>query len=228
MQKNLNDFNMSRYQTQEEVRIPVGAVTLMGNLNMPKGSHAIVIFAHGSGSSRHSSRNKFVATVLNEAGFATLLFDLLTVEEDEEYSNRFEIALLSERLIQVTRWFQNQPGFETMNFGYFGASTGAAATLEAAAHFGDAIKAVVSRGGRPDLAMFYLPMVKSPTSLIVGGFDVDVIRLNQKAYNELKVEKELVIVEGATHLFEEPGKLEEAAKQATNWFNKHLKHVYAV
>jgi putative phosphoribosyl transferase len=217
---------MVEYQFREEVEIPTENISLMGNLNIPMRADSIVVFAHGSGSSRHSSRNKYVANVLNEAGFATLLFDLLTAQEDETYANRFQIELLSERLVLVTHWLQNHPDFN-LNIGYFGASTGAAATLEAAALLGDVIRAVVSRGGRPDLAMYNLPIVKSPTCLIVGSLDHQVIELNRKAYNELKTEKELVIVEGATHLFEEPGKLEDVAGHATRWFLKHMRHVYA-
>lgn len=217
---------MAEFQFREEIEIQLKDVSLMGNLNIPMRSDSIVIFAHGSGSSRHSSRNRYVADVLNDAGFSTLLFDLLTTQEDQNYSNRFEIELLSERLVEVTHWLQARPDFD-LNIGYFGASTGAAATLEAAALLGDAVRAVVSRGGRPDLAMYNLPIVKCPTLLIVGGLDNEVIKLNRKAYKELKAEKELVIIDGATHLFEEPGKLEEVSGYATRWFLKHLRHVYA-
>jgi dienelactone hydrolase len=217
---------MVDYQFKEEIEIPLEGVSLMGNLNIPVRSDSIIVFAHGSGSSRGSSRNRYVADALNEAGFATLLFDLLTPEEDRDYARRFQIDLLSERLVKVTHWLKNRPDFD-FNIGYFGASTGAAATLEAAAILGNVVGAVVSRGGRPDLAMYSLPMVKSPTCLIVGSLDYDVIGLNQKAYNELGVEKELVVIEGATHLFEEPGKLEQVSDHATRWFLKHLRHVYA-
>jgi len=217
---------MIEYQFREEVDIALKEVTLTGDLNIPIHAEAIVIFAHGSGSSRHSSRNKYVANRLNEDGFATLLFDLLTQHEDANYTNRFSIDLLRERLVNVTHWLLNKPDFE-LNIGYFGASTGAAATLEAAAQLGDNIKAIVSRGGRPDLAIYNLPLVKSPTSLIVGELDTEVVRLNRKAYDLLKTDKELVIVEGATHLFEEPGKLEEVAYHAMRWFSKHLKTVMA-
>lgn len=211
---------MVDYQFKEEVEIPTDQISLMGNLNIPVGADSIVVFAHGSGSSRHSSRNKYVADFLNEAGFATLLFDLLTLQEDQTYANRFQIELL----VLVTHWLQRHPDFD-LNIGYFGASTGAAATLEAAARLGDVISAVVSRGGRPDLAMYNLPIVKSPTCLIVGSLDHQVIELNRKAYQELKTEKEMVIVEGATHLFAEPGKLEEVADCARRWFLKHMRHV---
>jgi putative phosphoribosyl transferase len=214
-----------RYKT-EEVKIPLENVILTGELIIPNNTDSIIVFAHGSGSSRHSSRNKFVAKLLHDAGFATLLFDLLTVEEDSDYSRRFDIDLLSERLIYVTQWLKSKPDFD-LNIGYFGASTGAAATLNAAAHIGGLIKAVVSRGGRPDLALDFLPRVKAPTLLIVGSLDQQVIQLNEKALALLTSEKELVIVKGASHLFEEPGKLEEVAAHASKWFSKYLKGVYA-
>jgi putative phosphoribosyl transferase len=217
---------MVEYQFREEIEISFDNISLMGDLAIPARSDSIIIFAHGSGSSRQSSRNRSVAQILHEAGFATLLFDLLTVLEDEDYARRFQIDLLTDRLIKTTHWLQNRPDFN-LNIGYFGASTGAPATLEAAAKLGDVIKAVVSRGGRPDLAIYNLPVLKSPTLLIVGSLDHEVIKLNQKAYQEIKVEKELVIIEGATHLFEEPGKLEEVAAHATGWFARHLRHVYA-
>lgn len=215
---------MIEFQYREEVEIPFEKISLTGDLSIPQHADSIILFAHGSGSSRHSSRNKFVASVLHEAGFATLLFDLLTPREDEEYSKRFEIDLLTERLIGATYWLEKRPDFN-LNIGYFGASTGAAATLQAAAQLGDVIRAVVSRGGRPDLAIFSLPLVKSPTSLIVGSLDYHVIELNEKAYKELTVEKELVIIEGASHLFEEANTLEQVADHASKWFTRHLKHV---
>lgn len=215
---------MIEFQYNEEIEIPFDKLSLTGDLRIPARADSIVLFAHGSGSSRHSSRNKFVANALHEAGFATLLFDLLTPEEVRDYSKRFEIELLTERLIGATYWLENKPEFN-LNIGYFGASTGAAATLEAAAKLGDVIKAVVSRGGRPDLAIFNLPLVKAPVSLIVGSLDHQVIEFNEKAYKELNVEKELVIIEGATHLFEEPGTLEQVAEHASKWFTRHLKHV---
>lgn len=217
---------MAEFQYREEVEIPFEHISLTGDLSIPTGADSIILFAHGSGSSRHSSRNKFVARVLQNAGFATLLFDLLTRREDEDYSKRFQIDLLTERLLGATNWIENRPEFN-LSIGYFGASTGAAATLEAAARLGDTIGAVVSRGGRPDLAIFNLPVVKSPTSLIVGSLDHQVIEFNQKAYAALNVEKELVIIEGATHLFEEPGTLEQVADHASRWFMRHLKHVVA-
>ena len=207
----------------EEIEIPVGAVKVKGDLFIPSNAQAVVLFAHGSGSSRQSSRNQFVAEKLQEAGFATLLFDLLTLNEEADHAKRFDIGLLTERLIKVTDWLSNDPRTAKLSIGYFGASTGAAATLEAAAHLGEKIKAIVSRGGRPDLAAHKLPLVVAPTLLIVGSLDYDVIRLNELAFNLLKAEKKLDIVTDATHLFEEPGKLEEVAAVARGWFEQHLK-----
>ncbi len=213
---------MINYQFNGEVQIPVNDNQLTGNLSIPDNSKGIIVFAHGSGSSRHSSRNRFVAEELQNAGFSTLLFDLLTVEEDRDYNNRFNIDLLTERLVLVTDWLQQEPETADMSIGYFGASTGAAATLRAAAQLGDLIFAVVSRGGRPDLAEPNLLQVRTPTLLIVGGFDRQVIELNEKAFAVLRVKKELRIVPGATHLFEEPGTLKEVATLAIDWFDKHL------
>ncbi len=207
---------------RQPVHIPVDSVSLEGDLAVPREAESLVIFAHGSGSSRHSPRNNFVAEVLRKAGMGTLLFDLLTVEEDAFYENRFNIPLLTERLKAATRWVKERPETENFAIGYFGASTGAAAALGAAAELGPSIGAVVSRGGRPDLAEKALPDVKAPTLLIVGGLDDVVIELNQDAYEKLGAKKELRIVPGATHLFEEPGKLEEAARLAAEWFKKHL------
>jgi putative phosphoribosyl transferase len=206
----------------EEVNIPAGEVSLFGDLAIPPEARAIVVFSHGSGSSRHSSRNKLVAESLLESGFATLLFDLLTATEDKEYARRFDIDLLTQRLIQVTNWVADDKRTAGLNIGYFGASTGAAATLEAGAVLGDKVKAVVSRGGRPDLAAHQLPLVKAPTLLIVGSLDYEVIQLNELAFSLLRCHKELKIVEDATHLFEEPGKLEEVASIAQAWFLEHL------
>ncbi|MFZ5659336.1 MAG: dienelactone hydrolase family protein [Pseudomonadota bacterium] len=204
------------------VQIPADGVRLEGELAMPAGASAVVLFAHGSGSSRHSPRNTFVAGMLRQAGVGTLLFDLLTETEDRSYATRFDIDLLTERLLAATRWLQAQPAVRGCAIGYFGASTGAAAALKAAAALGNAVYAVVSRGGRPDLAMPLLDRVRSPTLLIVGGYDDVVIELNQQAYEQLRAEKELVIVPGATHLFEEPGTLEEVARLAADWFTRHL------
>lgn len=220
---------MRREVTQQEhmVQIPAGEVTLEGDLYLPQNARAIVMFAHGSGSSRHSPRNRFVAEVLRGAGLGTLLFDLLTVEEEAEDSQtgrlRFNIGLLARRLVAVTDWVQQNDETRNLVPGYFGASTGAAAALIAAAERPEIVDAVVSRGGRPDLAAEFLRAVKAPTLLIVGGHDPQVIELNQEALSRLKVEKKLVIVPGATHLFEEPGALEEAARLAADWFVTYLK-----
>ncbi len=205
-----------------EVKIPAEGVTLEGELNLPAQAHGVVLFAHGSGSSRHSPRNQYVAKVLQSAKIGTLLFDLLSPKEDEIYETRFNIELLTQRLITATRWLRKRPETKELSFGYFGASTGAAAALWAAAELGKEIKCVVSRGGRPDLALEVLPEVTAPTLLIVGGWDDVVIGLNQKAFVNLQAEKKLEIVPEATHLFEEPGKLEEAARLAKDWFLKYL------
>ena len=212
----------TQYGLKTLVRIPVGNVELEGELVIPPGVNNIVIFSHGSGSSRLSPRNNFVAGELQKKHIGTLLIDLLTRGEDEVYENRFNIDHLTERLMAVTKWIVEQP--ETMNFniGYFGASTGAASALKAAAKLGNLIKAVVSRGGRPDLAIPVLEKVEAPTLLIVGGKDYQVIELNQQAYNQLKAERKMDIIPGATHLFEEPGALERVANIAADWFVKHL------
>jgi putative phosphoribosyl transferase len=211
---------------EQSVEIPSGTVTINGNLKVPQGAKGIVVFAHGSGSSRFSPRNNYVAKLMNRKGIATLLIDLLTSQEEavDEYSGqyRFNISLLAERLIDATEWLMKQSDTAKLAIGYFGASTGAAAALIAAAKLPKATKAVVSRGGRPDLAMEYLTKVEAPTLLIVGGDDFEVIELNKKALKALKSEKKLEIVPGATHLFEEPGKLHEAAELAINWFIKYL------
>ena len=204
------------------VSIPANGINLEGSLLIPENAKGIVLFAHGSGSSRHSPRNNFVAEVLQKAGIATLLMDLLTKEEDSIYENRFDIDLLTWRLERATQWVSEVPMSSSLPIGYFGASTGAAAALQAAATFGNAIGAVVSRGGRPDLAMEALDRVEAPTLLIVGGLDKVVIDLNRKAFSRLKAEKNLAIVPGATHLFEEPGTLQEAARLAATWFRRHL------
>ncbi len=213
---------MVNKNSQQAVRIPADSVTLEGILDVPQGAQAIVIFAHGSGSSRHSPRNKFVAQVLREAGMGTLLFDLLTREEDTIYENRFDIGLLTSRFKAVTLWLKGQPQTLNLRIGYFGASTGAAAALNSAADLGTVIGAIVSRGGRPDMAEQALEKVQAPTLLIVGEYDDIVIKLNQLAYNLIKAEKELTIIPGATHLFEVPGTLEEVAHLAAKWFKQHL------
>jgi dienelactone hydrolase len=201
-------------------------VTLEGDLVIPQSAAGIVLFAHGSGSSRHSSRNRFVAQRLQKVGLATLLFDLLTLQEEEvdvlTRQHRFDIDLLTRRLAGATNWLCQQPQASQLAIGYFGASTGAAAALRAAAELPDKVSAVVSRGGRPDLAMTELPRVQAPTLLIVGGFDTQVIELNRQAQAQLNIENSLDIVPGATHLFEEPGTLEQVADLAINWFVGHL------
>ena len=208
------------------VSIPAGGQVLEGTLGIPTGASGLVLFAHGSGSSRHSPRNRHVALVLRAAGIATLLTDLLTAQEeavDERTRElRFDISLLAIRLVQITDWVRQHSPARHLRIGYFGASTGAAAALVAAVQRPEAVKAIVSRGGRPDLAGPVLPRVRAPTLLIVGGYDVGVIELNQQTLEQLQTEKELAIVPGATHLFEEPGALEQVARLATEWFRKYL------
>ncbi|HXZ71933.1 MAG TPA: phosphoribosyltransferase, partial [Streptosporangiaceae bacterium] len=206
----------------EDVRPRAGSVQLAGYLTVPEGAPEIVIFVHGSGSSRHSPRNRHVAGVLNDAGLGTLLFDLLTAEEELDRANVFDIGLLASRLVQVTGWLRAQPGAAHAAVGYFGASTGAAAALWAAAQPGTGIAAVVSRGGRPDLARPRLAAVTAPVLLIVGGHDQVVLDLNRRAQAELRCENDLAVVPGATHLFEEPGTLDAAAGLARDWFLGHL------
>jgi dienelactone hydrolase len=209
-------------ENKKTVEIQVENVILQGNLAIPENATGIVLFSHGSGSSRLSPRNNYVAEVLQQNGLATLLFDLLTEKEDRIYENRFNIDLLTERLISVTKWVKENPETKELNLGYFGASTGAASALVAAAYFGDQIKAVVSRGGRPDLGMQDIQKAKAPTLLIVGGYDDLVIQLNQKAFEKLQCERKLEIVPEASHLFEEPGKLEVVARLSADWFAKYL------
>lgn len=207
----------------EDVHIPVGQVELEGRLTVPPGALGVVLFAHGSGSSRHSPRNRYVAAVLQQAGIGTLLFDLLTSAEEHDRRLVFDIDLLSERLMGATDWLRSQPAATGLSLGYFGASTGAAAALSAAAGMGEELAAVVSRGGRPDLAIPYLHDVRAATLLIVGGRDVVVLDLNREAQGHLRCENRLAVVPGATHLFEEPGTLDEAASLARDWFSAHLK-----
>ncbi|MBT8301675.1 MAG: alpha/beta hydrolase [Maribacter sp.] len=204
------------------IEIKLDGLSLKGNLSIPENAIGMVIFSHGSGSSRLSPRNNYVAKVLNEKGLATLLFDLLTEDEDRIYENRFNIDLITMRLIDVTQWVQNQKESKEFVIGYFGASTGAASALRAAAFYKNDIGAVVSRGGRPDLIMQELNKVTAPTLLIVGGWDHQVIQLNEKAYSELKCPRKLEVVPEASHLFEEPGKLQQVADMAAEWFNKWL------
>jgi dienelactone hydrolase len=213
-------------EEERQVQIPLGMTHLEGTLAIPAAADGIVVFAHGSGSGRHSPRNRFVAQVLRNAGLGTLLFDLLT--RDEEISDmadghlRFDIQFLAARLEEAIAWVGSQPDTRDLKIGLFGASTGAAAALVAAAQLPDAVKAVVSRGGRPDLAGIALPRVTAPTLLVVGGHDDMVIELNREALRRLRCEAELQIVPGATHLFEEPGTLEAAARLASAWFERHL------
>ncbi len=208
--------------TEQQIKIPASGITMEGTLVLPPGARTAVIFAHGSGSSRHSPRNRFVASALQEAGIGTLLFDLLTREEDTVYENRFNIELLTDRLKAATRWFREQPQASGLTIGYFGASTGTASALRAAADLGSAIGAVVSRGGRPDMAEQALIKIKAPVLLIVGGSDPVVLDLNRRAYGMIKAEKHLAVVPHATHLFEEPGALEEVSRLAADWFKRHL------
>jgi putative phosphoribosyl transferase len=208
--------------SETAVEIRIDSASLQGTLSLPKDAKAVVIFAHGSGSSRFSPRNTYVASVLQGAGLGTLLFDLLTSTEDRVYDNRFDIDLLAARLAGATDWLLRRPETRAMRVGYFGASTGAAAALQASVGRPE-VRAVVSRGGRPDLAWDYLGRVEAPTLLLVGGDDPEVIRLNEEARARLSSEKKLVIIPGATHLFEEPGTLEEVARQAKEWFVRFLK-----
>jgi len=202
--------------------VEVGSRRLPGDLVVPEGAVGVVAFAHGSGSSRRSPRNVWVARRLNDAGMATLLFDLLTPDEAEDRANVFDIDLLAERLIGAERWLRDQPEVTARPVGFFGASTGAAAALVAAADLGDEVAAVVSRGGRPDLAGDALPRVSAPTLLIVGGADTQVLLLNREAERRMRCERRLEVVPGATHLFEEPGALEAVADLASGWFTRHL------
>ena len=213
---------MDRDRRDNIVHIAANGVELEGELVIPSDARGLVLFAHGSGSSRHSPRNKFVAQRLQDAGMGTLLLDLLTREEDALYENRFDIDLLTWRLERATQWLMDEPQPAGGAIGYFGASTGAAAALNAAATLGPNIGAVVSRGGRPDLAWEALSRVQSPTLLIVGGLDDVVISLNRRAYEQLNVEKRLAIVPGATHLFEESGALDDVAAMASEWFVSKL------
>jgi pimeloyl-ACP methyl ester carboxylesterase len=204
------------------VQLQAGPLALEGNLAIPEGARGIVVFAHGGGSSRFSPRNRYVAGELRKAGLATLLFDLLTEKEEaiDEVTRelRFDIRLLAERMVGATEWIKRTPSIAGLKLGYFGASTGAAAALVAAAKLPDEVGAIVSRGGRPDLAAPHLGRVKAPTLLIVGSWDGPVIEMNREAMAQMACQKELVIVPGASHLFEEPGKLEEVARLASDWF----------
>ncbi len=220
-------MNTGEKLTTREVHIPAGTVTLPGTLALPAGCAAVVLFAHGSGSSRHSPRNRQVAEVLQQAGIGTLLFDLLTEFEARDRRNVFDIDLLAERLDQARHWLETEARPDQFALGYFGASTGAAAALVAEAEHPHSVGAIVSRGGRPDLAGEALARVTAPTLLIVGGADYDVLELNQAALAQLRSPKKLVVVPGATHLFEEPGTLEQVAEFAMDWFTTHLKRPIA-
>ena len=213
---------MTSLLRDDEIWIGIGRASVSGHLTVPAHAVGIVVFAHGSGSSRNSPRNRYVAEVLNEAGMATLMFDLLTPEEERDRANVFDIGLLAQRLIQVTDWLADQPDTAALPIGYFGASTGAGAALTAAADPRMKVTAVVSRGGRPDLAGEKLRHVHAPTLLIVGGLDDVVLELNRQAQAKIPAECKLSVVPGATHLFEEPGSLEQVAEQARDWFVYHL------
>lgn len=210
----------------KEIEIPLKEGILKGLLTIPKGAVCLVIFAHGSGSSRLSPRNQWVASILNDAGIATLLFDLLTPAEEKKDdisgALRFDIPFLAKRLLLATAWVENHPETKELRLGYFGASTGAAAALIAAGASPHSVEAIVSRGGRPDLAMSHLSLVECPTLLIVGGLDGQVIDMNQTAFDNLNCEKKLEIIPGASHLFEEEGKMEQVANMAKKWFLGHL------
>ncbi len=203
--------------------IPAGRLLLPGELTIPAAAIGLVAFAHGSGSSRFSPRNQAVARTLHQAGLGTLLFDLLSDEESRVRANVFDLPLLAERLLAATDWLARQPGADPLPLGYFGASTGAGAALIAAAEAGNRVRAIVSRGGRPDLARDWLLRVHAPTLLIVGGRDTTVLSLNQLALDELRCRKQLVVVPGATHLFEEPGAMERVSRLACEWFTQHLR-----
>ncbi len=207
----------------DSVQIELPSIQLEGILVIPRESKGVVVFTHGSGSGRLSPRNAFVAKALQEAGLGTLLLDLLSQEEDQVYETRFNIGLLAARVVEVTKWLMNKDEIKGKLIGYFGASTGAAAALQAAANLSSDISAVVSRGGRPDLAAPFLSKVTAPTLLIVGERDPIVIDMNKAAYDQISSEKDLVIVPGATHLFEEAGTLEEVAELATRWFVRYLR-----
>jgi putative phosphoribosyl transferase len=218
--------NTSTYN-QHLVSVPAGEVQLEGNLIIPNTATGIVLFAHGSGSGRHSPRNQYVAEVLHQNGLATLLIDLLTQEEEAidliTRHLRFDIPLLASRLVNTTDWLTQNPETQNLAVGYFGASTGAGAALVAAAERPQTVKAIVSRGGRPDLAGSALPDVQAATLLIVGGYDTPVIAMNQDALHHLRIEKHLEIIPRATHLFEEPGALAAVAQLASQWFTRYLK-----
>lgn len=213
---------ITRQQIRKNILIPIGDAKLEGELIIPSGAQSLVIFSHGSGSSRFSARNNFVAEILQEKKIATFLFDLLTENEDSVYSNRFDIDLITNRLIETSLYLSANTETKKLKIGYYGASTGATAAIRAAAELPELIHAVVSRGGRPDLANNALLRIKSPTLLIVGELDTEVLELNKNAFKKLCCIKKLEVVEGATHLFEEPGTLNIATKLACEWFHKYF------
>lgn len=217
----INQNRESEYLFKGEVNISVDNLSLKGDLIIPHNAKSIVIFCHGSGSSRASSRNQKVANFLHQKHFGSLLFDLLTETEDQNYQNRFNIDLLAHRLTTATKWLEKLPVTKGYSFGFFGASTGAASALMAATTLSQ-IRAIVSRGGRPDLAMKVIHLVKAPTLLIVGSMDKEVLELNNSAYEQLKCEKKLEVIPGATHLFEEKGTMDEVCKHAGAWFEKYM------
>jgi putative phosphoribosyl transferase len=223
----MNEEEEEKAEISREVRVSVDSIMLPGELSVPGQAEGLVLFAHGSGSSRHSPRNQYVAQVIREAGIGTLIFDLLTREEEkidlQTRHLRFDIDLLARRLVGATKWVKKQKEAAPLRIGYFAASAGGGAALVAAAEMGDDIGAVVSRGGRSDMAGEALSRVVAPTLLIVGGLDDVILRLNEEALGKLQCMKELKIVPDATHLFEEPGKLEEVARLAADWFQKHLR-----
>ena len=222
----MHDFASTGTATRRAAQIPSEHIKLEGELTVPSDATGIVLFAHGSGSSRHSPRNQFVARTIRGAGIGTLLFDLLTQEEEAIDAStrhlRFDIGLLASRLVDATNWIKSQANTSHLRVGFFGSSTGGGAALVAAGAGGEEIGAVVSRGGRPDLAGDALPRVKSPTLLLVGELDYPVIRLNEEASRQMRCERELKIIPGATHLFEEPGTLEQVADLAAKWFKTYL------
>ena len=213
---------MASQQKEQAVTITLDGLSLSGFLGIPRNAKGIVLFAHGSGSGRLSPRNRFVAHHLQQGGIATLLIDLLMTDEEGDRRNVFDIDLLADRVLMASAWLRHSPGTKHLPLGYFGASTGAGAALEAAARASFPVAAIVSRGGRPDLAERYLPDVGAPTLLLVGGDDQPVIEMNQEAYRLLRCPKQLTIIPGATHLFEEPGTLEQVAEYALQWFARHF------
>lgn len=220
---------MNKIRLRETIQFEAYGSCLNGEITIPFDAKGLVIFSHGSGSSRFSPRNNHVARLLNDKNFATLLTDLLTEDEDRIFKNRFDIGLLTERLVKITIDISNHEYIDELNIGYFGASTGAASAINAAARLGsESIRAIVSRGGRPDLSMNLLDKIKTPVLLIAGGIDPDVFELNRKAFIRLNCEKQMEIVPGASHLFEEPGKLDEVASLACKWFEKYLPVGYLV